>query len=67
MSAPISELYEDLNIASLDYELVEKTMCFYLSKQFQSSPPEPTHEDVFIMTMPELNVYTRYAYLFMIY
>lgn len=38
---------------------VQEETCFYLAEKFQSNPPQPTNADVYLVTRPQMTVYTR--------
>lgn len=54
MTVPVSTLRKDLGSGQSEYE-----MCFYLNGAYQNSPPQPTEEGVYLVTRPEMNIYTR--------
>ncbi|XP_068210756.1 heme-binding protein 1-like [Palaemon carinicauda] len=54
MTAPVTTEYRVIEAANKEY-----TMCFYLGEEFQSNPPTPVDQDIFIQNRRELVVLTR--------
>ena len=44
----------------------QKEMCFYLSEEYQSAPPQPTNSRVYIVNRPAMTVFTRYVSTFLL-
>ena len=55
MTIPVSTKWR-----STGEDSVEREMCFYLAEANQDDPPSPTDPEVYIVTRPAMNVYTRY-------
>jgi len=55
MTTPVSTKWHqiDENTGNWDEE------CFFLNKEHQSNPPEPTASDVYIVSRPAMTIYTR--------
>ena len=49
----------NLNEGSIDGQMFEQEMCFYLDEAHQTNPPESTNSAVYLVQRPEMNVYTR--------
>ena len=43
---------------------IEETLCFYLGSRFQSHPPTPSDQRLFVQNRQELTVYTRFFKLY---
>ena len=67
MTSPVSMMRvpataEDLAGETEEGEEQQKsklTMCFYINKEFQDSPPTPSSDDVFIEERPTLTVIAK--------
>ena len=55
MTTPVSTKWHqiDENTGNWDEE------CFFLNREHQSNPPEPTASDVYIVSRPAMTIYTR--------
>merc|ERR1712241_1556989 len=54
MTTPVSTKWQ-----RIDESTVEHEECFYLNKEHQSNPPEPSAPDVYIVSRPAMTIYTR--------
>merc|ERR1712193_586775 len=43
----------------IDENTVEHEECFFLNKEHQNNPPEPSASDVYIVSRPAMTIYTR--------
>merc|ERR1712109_399090 len=57
MTTPVSTKWQNGEVT--DGSLIEHEMCFYLNKDHQKNPPKPSSPDVYIVTRPEMTIYTR--------
>merc|ERR1712062_306235 len=54
MTTPVSTKWHQINENTVEHE-----ECFYLNKEHQSNPPEPSAPDVYIVSRPAMTIYTR--------
>ena len=54
MTIPVSSKWTKLSDGTF-----QKEMCFYLSEEYQTNPPQPTNSRVYIVNRPAMTVYTR--------